>query len=88
MRTLIVAAPFALGVSLIAGAVTHHQVVASRSDPQTRLQPNYRLAGGIMCMLRGQEVSGMNKICYYDCAGSAAAITVASYQLCPLSINR
>ena len=41
----------------------------------------------LMCFSSGERVSGMNKICYYDCAGSTAAITVSSVSLCPLSIN-
>ncbi len=35
----------------------------------------------------GEQVSGMNKICYYNHLGSQAATTVASYQLCPLTIQ-
>lgn len=40
------------------------------------------------CFATGEQVSGMNKICYYDCLGSQAAITISSVSLCPLSINR
>ena len=32
----------------------------------------------------GKIFSGMNKICYYDCLGSEAAITISSIELCPL----
>jgi hypothetical protein len=39
------------------------------------------------CFKSGERVSGMNKICYYNCAGSTAAITVQSFELCPLSIQ-
>lgn len=42
----------------------------------------------IMCFLQGEEVSGFNKICYYDCLGSRTAITIQAVQLCPLNINR
>ncbi len=45
-------------------------------------------AYAVRCFLTGQQVSGMYKICYYDCLGSTAAITVGSYQLCPVTINR
>ena len=45
-------------------------------------------ASAVMCFLKGEQISGLNKICYYDCLGSGAAITIKSYQLCPLSINR
>jgi len=39
------------------------------------------------CFYKGERVSGLNKICYYDCAGGTAAITVKSYELCPLTIQ-
>jgi len=39
------------------------------------------------CFKTGERSSGMNKICYYDCLGSEAAITVGVTDLCPLSIN-
>lgn len=42
----------------------------------------------LMCFKSGEQTSGMNKICYYNCAGSEAATTVKSYDLCPLSIDR
>ena len=40
------------------------------------------------CFLTGESTSGMNKICYYDCAGGEVAITIRSHQYCPYSINR
>ncbi len=42
----------------------------------------------VICFLKGEQISGMNKICYYDCLGSIAAITIGAVQLCPLSIDR
>ena len=42
----------------------------------------------ITCFKSGEQVSGMNKICYYDCLGSTNAINVKSHQLCPLNIKR
>lgn len=42
----------------------------------------------LTCFKSGEETDGLNKICYYNCAGSRAAITVKSYQICPLTINR
>jgi hypothetical protein len=44
-------------------------------------------ASAIMCFKSGEQVSGMNKICYYRCPSGTAAITVASYELCPLNIE-
>jgi hypothetical protein len=40
------------------------------------------------CFKAGEQISGMNKICYYNCMGSTAAITISSVSLCPLSIQR
>ena len=37
------------------------------------------------CFLQSQATSGLNKICYYNCAGSIRAENVGSTQLCPLS---
>lgn len=38
------------------------------------------------CQYRSEVVSGFNKICYYDCLGSARAVTVASTDLCNLAL--
>ncbi len=46
----------------------------------------YEIAA-VTCFKSGERTSGMNKICYYDCLSSEAAITVNSYDLCPLSIR-
>ena len=45
-------------------------------------------ASAILCTYTGQEQAGGNKICYYSCAGSAAAITVKSYEVCPVTIDQ
>ena len=34
-----------------------------------------------------ERTSGMNKICVYDHLGSDVAITVRSYEICPMTIN-
>lgn len=47
-----------------------------------------RLEVAVLCFLQGESVSGFNKICFYDCLGSQAAITIGSTELCPLNINR
>lgn len=56
---------------------------SSRSMPEigsTRIQST--------CFARGETVSGMNKICHYDCMGSGAAITQSAVSLCPLTIRQ
>ena len=35
--------------------------------------------------LKSEEVSGMNKVCYYDVLGSIYTLNIKSYALCPLS---
>jgi hypothetical protein len=37
----------------------------------------------IICTKSDEQVSGLTKICYYTCAKSEGAITVATYQACP-----
>jgi hypothetical protein len=39
------------------------------------------------CFNSGEQISGMNKICFYNCLGSGAAITIGATELCPLSIE-
>ncbi|HWA51142.1 MAG TPA: hypothetical protein VG742_22935 [Dongiaceae bacterium] len=41
----------------------------------------------VNCPKTGEQTSGTNKICFYNCVGSMTAITVRSTQLCPLSIQ-
>lgn len=36
---------------------------------------------------KGEKISGMNKICYYDHIGSEVAITIKSYDICPVTIQ-
>ena len=40
------------------------------------------------CHALAEETAGMNKICYYNCLGSLAAITLGFADICPMSINR
>ncbi len=46
----------------------------------------FSLSNAFACFLAGEQVSGMNKICYYDCVDGTKAITISSVALCPLSI--
>ena len=42
----------------------------------------------VACFYDSQETSGMNKICYYNCLGSLAAITIGFVDICSMSIDR
>ena len=76
--------------ALVAGCATESRVQLPAA-PVTILQRADATAPvhvAVTCFLTGEQVSGMNKICYYNCLGSTAAITIGSTQLCPLSINQ
>ncbi|URK88006.1 hypothetical protein LP421_10525 [Rhizobium sp. RCAM05350] len=62
-------------------------VSSSLAHPGTLNSPPNGVEVAMMCMKTGEQSSGMNKICYYNCAGSNAAITVSATELCPLTIN-
>lgn len=36
---------------------------------------------------KGEKISGMNKICYYDYLGSEYAKTIRSHEVCPTTIQ-
>lgn len=67
--------------SLIAGIGTALSTTASAI-------PAPRHTTALTCFKSGEQISGINKICYYNCAGSSAAITVSIASLCPLTIDR
>lgn len=57
----------------------------SRPAPTPQSHPT-RLA--LLCFGNGEQSGGMTKVCFYNCNGSPAAITIGSAQLCPLTIQR
>ncbi len=44
--------------------------------------------GAETCFIDREKVDGLNKICTYSCPSGKAAITIKSYELCPLNIKR
>ena len=42
----------------------------------------------MVCLVKAEERSGLNRICCYDCQRSLAAITISSAQLCLLDEQR
>ena len=65
-------------------------VVASlltATHPHLAMTKEHPVQVAVMCFKSGEEVSGMNKICYYNCLGSTLAINVSAVSLCPLSID-
>lgn len=63
-------------------------VDAASSNTLPTSIPNSSIRLAAACFLQYEEQSGMNKICYYDCLGSLTAITIDSYRICPVLINR
>ena len=57
------------------------------SKPNPNVWFNDIIEAAATCFKTGEQTSGMNKICYYDCLGSAKAITISATSLCPLSIR-
>jgi hypothetical protein len=41
----------------------------------------------MMCIKTSEFISGMNKVCSYNCGGSAAAQTVGAADLCPDTVG-
>jgi hypothetical protein len=50
-------------------------------------QPLMRVAE-TACFKKSEEVSGFNRICYYECGLSTYAITVKSSEMCPMEVHR
>lgn len=61
---------------------------ASRAPAPAPAEKPIQVAQNVTCFFKRETTSGMNKICYYDCLGSEAAITISSVQLCPLNVKR
>jgi hypothetical protein len=63
-------------------------LVAPMNEIPTNKTQHHNIQLAVMCFKTGEQSAGMNKICYYDCLGSPAAITISAVQLCPLTIQR
>jgi hypothetical protein len=81
MRTLVITL---VGFCAVAAATPNE----SGSNLKELLKAEAALHQNTTCFFKREAVSGMNKICYYDCLGSEAAITISAVALCPLSIKR
>jgi hypothetical protein len=66
--------------AFVAAFISNWHPVAMQDFKQTQV--------AMVCFKTGEETSGLNKICYYNCMGSQAAITISSVSLCPLTIER
>lgn len=69
-------------------AVVLALIASHASPPQISREPAKGVRLALTCFKSGEQVSGMNKICYYNCLGSQTAINVGSVEICPLTIDR
>ena len=86
IRSMLIFSAFFLVSSTAAYAGQCINENASSGMAFERVTTEYELAA-VTCFKTGERTSGMNKICYYDCLGNEAAITIRSTELCPLSIR-
>ena len=63
-------------------------LAASSSLHKEATPPAREIQVAFMCFKSGEQISGLNKICYYNCLGSTTAITIRSIDLCPLTIDQ
>lgn len=69
---------YVLACALFLGLISIRAVFAEPFTP----------VGAEYCTSNGERVDGLNKICFYKCPSGDAAITIKSYQVCPVSLRR
>lgn len=75
-------------LNLLAATLRNEAASGARQSKNTADDDSPPSQAGVVCFSRGEAVSGFNKICTYNCGGSAAAITISAAELCPLTIDR
>jgi hypothetical protein len=68
---------------LTAGPITAQEITTQNAG---KVEKPIRLA--LRCSLQSQEVKGMNRVCYYDCAGITVATSILSSFSCTYWIDR
>jgi hypothetical protein len=58
---------------------------AAMGDPSYPMMSPIPQAGQMGCVKTGEAVSGFNKLCGYDCMGSANVKVIGAAELCPLA---
>lgn len=76
-----------LKVALVAIVAAGSMVAPKTSHEEAPAKP---VQVALVCFKTGEQSppGSMTKLCYYDCLGSVAAITIPNTSICPLSINR
>tara|TARA_B100001059_G_C17771877_1_gene548939 strand:- start:749 stop:1012 length:264 start_codon:yes stop_codon:yes gene_type:complete len=86
MKTFIVL--LTASIFMFSASFSHHYNIQPMTADELKnyLMGNHELAA-VTCFVEGETTSGMNKICFYDCLGSAYAITISGTDLCPLNVK-
>lgn len=71
-----------------ASASAGELAVASLSEPPMTRRAPAGLQLALICFKSGEQLSGMNKLCFYNCNGSGTAVTIGATQLCPLTMSQ
>jgi hypothetical protein len=92
MRSLGMASILAFLLSIDAAAAGSSDMQLATAEPASQSRPTTPIQGqpwlAMVCFYDSETTSGMNKICYYNCLGSLAAITIGFVDICPMSIDR
>jgi len=92
MKSLGMASILAILLWIDIAAADSSGVQLATAEPGDQGRPIVRIQGqsqiAIVCFFDSETTSGMNKICYYNCLGSLATITLGFAEICPMSINR
>ena len=91
MKRLILVIVFAmlLPVTAKSGDIVVASLSNQPEENQTKIaDDDSSVDVAVTCFKQYEQVSGMNKICFYNCVGSTVAITISSVSLCPLTINQ
>ena len=87
-RAGLLAVFLALGPIAKAGSADSPGTGAAAPVHRQQAHPPGVAQATIACFYRREKISGFNKICFYDCLGSLAAVTFPSFALCPLLLDR
>lgn len=68
--------------------VTTTAFAGEESATKDSAVPHRPVRLAFLCLLKGEQTSGLNKLCFYDCPVGDAAITVKSWERCPVSIDK
>lgn len=66
----------------------HRHIIAAVTFAVVSILPATDAVARMWCLLKGSYVSGLNRICIYDCGGSERHETIGAVQLCPLNIEQ